>query len=61
MSVVTPEDHPLAEAVGKALRSVHDPEIPVNIFDLGLIYEARIDEHAGVHVTMTLTLSLIHI
>ena len=55
MSVVTPEDHPLAETVGKALRSVHDPEIPVNIFDLGLIYEARIDEHAGVHITMTLT------
>ena len=55
MSVVTPEDHPLAEAVGKALRSVHDPEIPVNIFDLGLIYEARIDEHDGVHVIMTLT------
>ena len=55
MSVVTPADHPLAEAVGKALRSVHDPEIPVNIFDLGLSYEARIDEHAGVHITMTLT------
>lgn len=55
MSVVTPADHPLAETVGKALRSVHDPEIPVNIFDLGLIYEARIDEHAGVHITMTLT------
>ena len=55
MSIVTPEDHPLAEAVGKSLRSVHDPEIPVNIFDLGLIYEARIDEQAGVHITMTLT------
>ena len=55
MSMITPEDHPLASAIGKALRSVHDPEIPVNIFDLGLIYEARIDEHAGVHVRMTLT------
>jgi FeS assembly SUF system protein len=55
MSIVTPEDHPLAEAVGKSLRSVHDPEIPVNIFDLGLIYEARIDECDAVHVTMTLT------
>ncbi len=55
MSTIIPEDHPLANAVRKALSSVRDPEIPVNIFDLGLIYEARIDEHAGVHVTMTLT------
>jgi len=55
MNIVTPADHLLAEGITKALRGVHDPEIPVNILDLGLIYEARIDEQAGVHITMTLT------
>jgi len=39
----------------KALRTVHDPEIPVNILDLGLIYELRIDEAGMAHVKMTLT------
>lgn len=55
MSIMTPEDHPLAESITKALRGVHDPEIPVNILDLGLIYEVRINEQSGVHITMTLT------
>jgi len=42
-------------AVEDALKSVHDPEIPVNIFDLGLIYD--IDRHADgdVYITMSLT------
>ncbi|MEO0502745.1 MAG: SUF system Fe-S cluster assembly protein, partial [Pseudomonadota bacterium] len=31
-------DHPLHEAIVEACRSVYDPEIPVNIFELGLIY-----------------------
>jgi len=39
----------------KALRTVHDPEIPVNIYDLGLIYEMRIDEAGIAYVRMTLT------
>lgn len=39
----------------KSLRTVYDPEIPVNIFDLGLIYDIDIDESNNVHVTMTLT------
>jgi FeS assembly SUF system protein len=39
-----------------ALRECYDPEIPVNIVDLGLIYEIDIDNEAGnVHVNMTLT------
>src|SRR6266702_4626229 len=39
-----------------ALRECYDPEIPVNIVDLGLIYEIAIDNKAGnVHVNMTLT------
>ncbi len=39
----------------KALRTVHDPEIPINIYDLGLIYQLRIDEAGMAHVKMTLT------
>lgn len=37
------------------LRTVYDPEIPVNVFDLGLIYDLRIDELGTVKVVMTLT------
>ena len=44
----------LYEAVIAALRSIYDPEIPVNIYDLGLIYGVDIDEGHAV-VTMTLT------
>src|SRR5262249_41921339 len=39
-----------------ALRECYDPEIPVNIVDLGLIYDVNIDNEAGnVHILMTLT------
>lgn len=38
-----------------ALRQVYDPEIPVNVYDLGLIYEIRIDEDHDVYIQMTLT------
>jgi FeS assembly SUF system protein len=37
------------------LKSIFDPEIPVNIYDLGLIYEVDLDENLVAHVTMTLT------
>jgi FeS assembly SUF system protein len=37
------------------LRTVYDPEIPVDIYELGLIYDLNIDEEANVHVKMTLT------
>jgi FeS assembly SUF system protein len=39
----------------EALRSCYDPEIPVNIHELGLIYDVRVALDAGVLVTMTLT------
>ena len=55
MSTIVPEDHPLANAVRKALSSVHDPEIPVNIYDLGLIYDLTRAEDGDMHVVMTLT------
>jgi len=45
----------LYEAVVEALKDIYDPEIPVNIYDLGLIYGVEIDEGNGAHVTMTLT------
>lgn len=38
-----------------ALVQVYDPEIPVNVYDLGLIYEIRVDEDHDVYIQMTLT------
>lgn len=38
-----------------ALRQVYDPEIPVNVYDLGLIYEVKVDDDHNVSVQMTLT------
>jgi FeS assembly SUF system protein len=37
------------------LKCIYDPEIPINIYDLGLIYDIAIDDEAVVDVTMTLT------
>ena len=37
------------------LKTIFDPEIPVNIYDLGLIYDVEVDEYDNVDVTMTLT------
>ncbi|SNR28511.1 SUF system Fe-S cluster assembly protein [Puniceibacterium sediminis] len=48
-------DHPLYTQVVEACRSVYDPEIPVNIYDLGLIYTIDISAENAVNVTMTLT------
>jgi len=47
---------PFEARVIAALRSVYDPEIPVNIYDLGLIYNLKVDESTGkVDILMTLT------
>ena len=43
------------ERVREALRDVYDPEIPVNIVDLGLIYELQVNENSEVFIKMTLT------
>lgn len=45
----------LKETIVDALREIHDPEIPVNIYDLGLIYRIIIDDQYQVKVDMTLT------
>jgi FeS assembly SUF system protein len=45
----------LEERIQAALRSVYDPEIPVNIYDLGLIYDVRPDDNGHVDIDMTLT------
>jgi FeS assembly SUF system protein len=45
----------LRENVIAALRTIFDPEIPVNIYDLGLIYVLDVDEEAKVSIRMTLT------
>lgn len=39
----------------EVLRQVYDPEIPVNIYDLGLIYKIEVDEDLSVRILMTLT------
>lgn len=39
----------------QAIRNIYDPEIPVNIYDLGLIYEIDVKEDGTANITMTLT------
>ena len=48
-------DRPLKERVIDALSQIFDPEIPVNIYDLGLIYDVDVDDNGVVVITMTLT------
>ena len=45
----------LRTKVIEALKGIYDPEIPVNIYDLGLVYELRIDATGKVDIDMTLT------
>ncbi|MCB9168906.1 MAG: SUF system Fe-S cluster assembly protein [Flavobacteriales bacterium] len=45
----------LEDRVIDVLKTVYDPEIPVDIYELGLIYEVRIDDESHVRITMTLT------
>jgi len=54
-----PREHPLWPAMLKALKEIYDPEIPVNVYELGLIYGVQIlektDGTVDVNVKMTLT------
>ena len=45
----------IEQNIVKALKNVYDPEIAVNIYDLGLIYEIKADDKGDAEITMTLT------
>jgi FeS assembly SUF system protein len=45
----------LEEQIVRMLKTVYDPEIPVNVYDLGLIYDVDINDNRHVVITMTLT------
>jgi FeS assembly SUF system protein len=45
----------LEDKIVTMLKSIYDPEIPVDIFELGLIYEVKIDKERNVQIEMTLT------
>ena len=57
--ILTAEDikelTPLYEDVILAIKQVYDPEIPVNVYDLGLVYELNIDKQHRVFIKMTFT------
>ena len=53
---LNPIEKSLMEAeIVEAIRTVYDPEIPVNVYDLGLIYDISVRDDRGVHIMMTLT------
>jgi FeS assembly SUF system protein len=45
----------IKDRVVETLRTIYDPEIPVNIYEIGLIYEVNVADDDSVHVLMTLT------
>lgn len=45
----------LETEIFKVIKTIYDPEIPVNIYDLGLIYEVDVDDYDNVDIKMTLT------
>lgn len=54
--MITPQQRTeLEEKVVEMLRTVYDPEIPVDVYSLGLIYLIDIDDDANLHINMTLT------
>ena len=50
-----PSPEQIKSDVISVLRTVYDPEVPVNIFDMGLIYEVDVEDDLSVYVKMTLT------
>lgn len=49
------EGHPLKDQIITALKGVYDPEIPVNIYELGLIYDVQVSPENDIYIEMTLT------
>ena len=50
-----PTQETIQSAVVNCLRNIYDPEIPVNIYDLGLIYKVDVDPDLNVKILMTMT------
>ena len=50
---ITPKE--VENQVIDVLKTIYDPEIPVNIYELGLVYEVKVDEEFNVKIDMTLT------
>ncbi len=50
-----PDMKSIMQDVIEVLQNIYDPEIPVNIYDLGLVYEVDVDENGHVNIVMTLT------
>jgi len=55
MSETTIDTHDLGEKIVKVLKTIFDPEIPVDIYELGLIYDVFVNEDRDVKILMTLT------
>ena len=55
MSEATIDSHGLGEKIVKVLKTIFDPEIPVDIYELGLIYDVFVNEDHDVKILMTLT------
>jgi len=55
MSEATIDSHDLGEKIVKVLKTIFDPEIPVDIYELGLIYDVFVNEDQEVKILMTLT------
>ena len=54
-AIINTHDTPLAQRVIDTIKTCYDPEIPVDIWELGLIYEINIDKENNLNVKMTLT------
>lgn len=55
MDSATQREDPLREEIIEVLKTCYDPEIPVDIYELGLIYDVEVDEDRRVTIRMTLT------
>ena len=60
MTESTESSEELRERVVESLKTCYDPEIPVNIYELGLIYEIEIDPEGNSRILMTLTCRMRH-
>lgn len=55
MSEITIDNNELGEKIVRVLKTIYDPEIPVDIYELGLIYDVFVNEDHDVKILMTLT------